>query len=83
MQVKAGDTVTINAGNNIVVSGSGKTINVATSMTPTFTTVQVGGSTGPVIGADENGDVKVAKKDGSAAKITNVAAGTADYPQQD
>ena len=77
-KVKAGDTVTINAGNNIVVSGSGKTINVATSMTPTFETVQVGGSTGPVISGDTNGDVKVAKKDGSAAKITNVAAGTAD-----
>ena len=77
-KVKAGDTVTINAGNNIIVSGSGKTINVATSTAPTFTTVQVGGSTGPVIGADENGDVKVSKADGSAAKITNVAAGTAD-----
>ena len=77
-KVKAGDTVTINAGNNVIVSGSGKTINIATSTAPTFTTVQVGGSTGPVIGADENGDVKVSKADGSAAKITNVAAGTAD-----
>ncbi|MDD6910244.1 YadA-like family protein [Actinobacillus minor] len=77
-KVKAGDTVNVNAGNNIEITRNGNNVAVATSMTPTFTTVQVGGSTGPVIGADENGDVKVAKADGSAAKITNVAAGTAN-----
>ncbi|EER46181.1 autotransporter adhesin, partial [Actinobacillus minor NM305] len=77
-KVKAGDTVNVNAGNNIEITRNGNNIAVATSMTPTFTSVQVGGDTGPVISGDVNGDVKVAKKDGSAAKITNVAAGTAD-----
>lgn len=77
-KVKAGDTVNVNAGNNIEITRNGNNIAVATSMTPTFTSVQVGGATGPVISSDVNGDVKVAKKDGSAAKITNVAPGTAD-----
>ncbi|QBQ62958.1 hypothetical protein EXH44_01300 [Actinobacillus indolicus] len=75
-KVKAGDTVNVNAGNNIEITRNGNNIAVATSMTPTFTSVQVGGATGPVISGDVNGDVKVAKKDGSAAKITNVAPGT-------
>ena len=74
-KVKAGDTVNVNAGNNIEITRNGNDVAVATSMTPTFTTVQVGGSTGAVIGSDANGDVKVAKADGSAAKITNVAPG--------
>lgn len=77
-KVKAGDTVNVNAGNNIEITRNGNNIAVATSMTPTFTNVQVGGATGPVISSDVNGDVKVAKKNGSAAKITNVAPGTAD-----
>ncbi|WP_373777108.1 YadA-like family protein [Glaesserella sp.] len=76
--VTSNQTVTYTAGNNIVISGEGKTVEIATSMTPTFDTVQVGGSTGPVISSTTDGDVKVAKADGSAAKITNVAAGTAD-----
>lgn len=78
-KVKAGDTVNINAGNNIEITRNGNTVAVATSMTPTFTSVQVGGETGPVISSDDEGNVKIAKADGkSPAKITNVAAGTAD-----
>ncbi len=75
--INAGDTVTYTAGNNIVISGEGSNVQIATSMAPVFDTVQVGG-TGPVISSTTDGDVKVAKSDGSAAKITNVAAGTAD-----
>ncbi|OOH87688.1 hypothetical protein BMT54_09630, partial [Pasteurellaceae bacterium 15-036681] len=37
--VKAGDTVTLNAGNNIKISGKGKDINIATTMNPTFDSV--------------------------------------------
>ncbi|WP_273384743.1 YadA family autotransporter adhesin, partial [Actinobacillus porcinus] len=73
--INPGETITIDAGNNINITQSGNKVSVATSMTPTFTTVQVGGDSGPVISGDANGDVKVAKADGSAAKITNVAPG--------
>ncbi|WP_273402495.1 YadA-like family protein [Actinobacillus porcinus] len=73
--INPGETITIDAGNNINITQSGNKVSVATSMTPTFTTVQVGGDTGAVIAGDANGDVKVAKADGSAAKITNVAPG--------
>ncbi|RRN01795.1 hypothetical protein EIM44_09785, partial [Bibersteinia trehalosi] len=74
-KVSAGNTVNINAGNNIEITRNGADIAIATSMTPTFNTVQVGGSTGPVLGATEDGHVRVAKADGSAARITNVAPG--------
>ena len=73
--INPGETITIDAGNNINITQSGNKVSVATSMTPTFTTVQVGGNSGPVMSGDANGDVKVAKADGSAAKITNVAPG--------
>ena len=73
--VKAGDTLNVNAGNNIEITRNGRDVAIATSMTPTFNTVQVGGDTGPKISGDANGDLKVAKADGSAAKITNVAPG--------
>ncbi len=73
--INPGEVLTIDAGNNINITQSGNKVSVATSMTPTFTTVQVGGDSGPVISGDANGDVKVAKADGSAAKITNVAPG--------
>lgn len=73
--INPGETITIDAGNNINITQSGNKVSVATSMTPTFTTVQVGGDSGPVMSGDANGDVKVAKADGSAAKITNVAPG--------
>ncbi|MCI7717452.1 MAG: YadA-like family protein, partial [[Pasteurella] aerogenes] len=74
-KVKAGDTIRYNAGNNIEISGSGKNVNIATSMTPTFTSVQLGNNSGPVISADKQGNVKVATADGKPTKITNVAPG--------
>ncbi|AHG83145.1 Autotransporter adhesin [Bibersteinia trehalosi USDA-ARS-USMARC-189] len=74
-KVSAGNTVNINAGNNIEITRNGANVAIATSMTPTFNTVQVGGSTGPVLGATEDGHVRVGKADGSAARITNVAPG--------
>ncbi|WGE31418.1 YadA-like family protein [Actinobacillus genomosp. 2] len=78
-KVKAGDKVSINAGNNIVVSGKGKNINIATSKTPEFTSVQVGKNTVISEGKDVDGNtsVNVANKDGSPTRITNVKAGKA------
>lgn len=83
-KVKAGDTVTINAGNNVIVSGSGKTINIATSSAPTFTNVTATESV--TIGKGDNATtitsnatgINIAGSDGSARQIHNVAAGTAD-----
>ena len=83
-KVKAGDTVTINAGNNVIVSGSGKTINIATSSAPTFTNVTATESV--TIGTGDNATtitsnatgINIAGSDGSARQIHNVAAGTAD-----
>ncbi|WP_373767379.1 YadA family autotransporter adhesin, partial [Glaesserella sp.] len=76
--VKMGDTVKVKAGQNIHMKQSGAALEVATIDTPTFTSVQVGGSAGPLIGATEDGDVRVSMSDGkSAARLTNVAAGKA------
>ncbi|MCQ9124060.1 YadA-like family protein [Rodentibacter caecimuris] len=76
-RVNPGSKVNINAGKNVVITRSGKDITIATSTKPVFENVQVGGDKGPIIGGDENGDVKVSKADGSPTKVTNVAAGTA------
>ncbi|WP_207551789.1 YadA family autotransporter adhesin, partial [Rodentibacter pneumotropicus] len=76
-RVNPGSKVNINAGKNVVITRSGKDITIATSAKPVFENVQVGGDKGPIIGGDENGDVKVSKADGSPTKVTNVAAGTA------
>uniref|UniRef100_UPI0035A07FF4 YadA family autotransporter adhesin n=1 Tax=Glaesserella sp. TaxID=2094731 RepID=UPI0035A07FF4 len=76
--VKMGDTVKVKAGRNIHMKQSGAVLEVATIESPTFTAVQVGGTAGPVIGATEEGDVRVSKSDGkTAARLTNVAAGKA------
>ncbi|MDG2956297.1 YadA-like family protein [Bisgaard Taxon 10/6] len=71
--VKAGDTVAINAGRNVEISGSGKTINVAVSDNPKFNTVTadtVQVNNGPTINSD---GINMNDK-----KISNVAPGTAD-----
>ncbi|MFA9500623.1 YadA family autotransporter adhesin, partial [Mannheimia sp. E30BD] len=77
-KVKAGDTVKVNAGRNVEISGSGKNINVAVSDNPEFDTVKVGkGANATTISSNQEG-LRVAKADGSAQRITNVRAGVAD-----
>ncbi|MGV3059990.1 YadA-like family protein [[Pasteurella] aerogenes] len=72
--INPGKTVTLDAGKNIsIIQDAGK-VSIATSMNPTFTSVQVGGDNGPKIGADGD-NIKVSKADGSPTKITNVARG--------
>ena len=72
--INPGKTVTLDAGKNIsIIQDAGK-VSIATSMNPTFTSVQVGGDNGPKIGADGD-NIKVSKADGSPTKITNVAKG--------
>ncbi|OOF44738.1 hypothetical protein BKK51_08400 [Rodentibacter trehalosifermentans] len=75
-RVNPGKTVTIDAGKNIQITQNNGVVSVATSMTPTFNTVQVGNTTGPIIGGDQNGNVRIGKVDGSPAQIKNVARGT-------
>ncbi|RRN06284.1 hypothetical protein EIM44_00255 [Bibersteinia trehalosi] len=77
-RVNPGAKVAINAGRNIEISRSGNEITVATSENPVFDSVTANsvklGDTGPQISAAGD-SVKVAKADGSAARITNVAPG--------
>ncbi|RAL19150.1 hypothetical protein C5N92_03275, partial [Glaesserella australis] len=69
-KVKAGDSVSVNAGNNIVISGSGKNINVAVSDKPTFNSIQ-SNSVNIVDGPSINSDgINMNNK-----RITNVAPG--------
>lgn len=75
-RVKPGSKVQVKAGQNIVVKRSGSDVTVSTSKNPTFDTVQVGGNNGPKVGSDREGNVRVAKADGTPSKITNVARGT-------
>ncbi|EEX50988.1 ESPR-type extended signal peptide-containing protein [Pasteurella dagmatis] len=50
-------------------------IKVTVSKNPVFETVQVGGKLGPKIGATQDGNIHIAKADGSPSRITNVAPG--------
>ncbi|WP_243385060.1 YadA family autotransporter adhesin [Caviibacterium pharyngocola] len=77
-KVAMGDTFTVDAGKNIEITQSGKTISIATSATPTFTNITLSNGTNSAkIGSDDNGNVRVTGKDGySTTKITNVAPGT-------
>ncbi|QIM62022.1 hypothetical protein A1D29_01115 [Pasteurellaceae bacterium Orientalotternb1] len=85
-QVRNNSRVEFASGNkNATVTGSTladgtRQVKVTISDNPVFNkvqtnTVQVGGAAGPVISATASGDLKVAKPDGSAARITNVAPG--------
>ncbi|RPE80728.1 trimeric autotransporter adhesin, partial [Vespertiliibacter pulmonis] len=70
-KVKMGDTVKVNAGNNIEITQKGKEIEIATSMTPEFNTVtatdKIGVKDGPSISKEGiNANNKV---------ISNVAPG--------
>ncbi|TNG94228.1 hypothetical protein FHQ28_05010 [Pasteurellaceae bacterium USgator11] len=69
--VKAEDTVTIDAGKNIVITQDGQKVSIATSATPEFSSVKIGDATNNTTltstanGLDVGGD-----------KITNVGSGT-------
>ncbi|HDV7283657.1 TPA: YadA-like family protein [Mannheimia haemolytica] len=84
-KVKAGSTVSVNAGNNIKVTRKGSDVTVAVSDTPEFTSVKTGdtlvnnngvtinnGSAGKAVSLTKNG------LDNGGNRITNVKAGEAD-----
>ncbi|WP_454812688.1 hypothetical protein [Labrys neptuniae] len=74
-----GGTVTYQAGNNIAITQTGSTIAIATSMTPTFTSVTAGNSTLNTTGLTITGGPSVTTAGINAASkaITNVANGVA------
>lgn len=75
----AGDNKNVKVTGSTLADGT-RQVKVTVSDNPVFdkvqtNTVQVGGAAGPVISATPTGDLKVAKPNGSAARITNVAPG--------
>lgn len=74
---KMGETVNINAGNNIEITRNGKNIDIATSMTPQFSSVSLGaGADAPTLSVDDEGALNVGSKDANKpVRITNVAPG--------
>lgn len=74
---KMDETVNINAGNNIEITRNGKNIDIATSMTPPFSSVSLGaGADAPTLSVDDEGALNVGSKDANKpVRITNVAPG--------
>ncbi|WP_448951037.1 hypothetical protein [Labrys neptuniae] len=74
-----GGTLTYQAGNNVAITQTGNVIAIATSMTPTFTTVTAGNSTLSTTGLTITGGPSVTTGGINAASksITNVANGVA------
>ncbi|HEZ1925685.1 TPA: autotransporter adhesin NhhA [Neisseria meningitidis] len=74
---KMDETVNINAGNNIEITRNGKNIDIATSMTPQFSSVSLGaGADAPTLSVDDEGALNVGSKDANKpVRITNVAPG--------
>ena len=80
-RVKPGDVVTYASGKNIAIKQEGTTFTISTTENATFTNANVGstlkvgeGNNATQITSSADG-MKVAKADGSATRITNVAAG--------
>ena len=80
-RVKPGDVVTYASGKNIAIQQEGTTFTISTTENATFTNANVGntltvgeGNNATQITSSPDG-MKVAKADGSATRITNVAAG--------
>lgn len=73
---KMDETVNINAGNNIEITRNGKNIDIATSMTPQFSSVSLGaGADAPTLSVDGDA-LNVGSKDANKpVRITNVAPG--------
>ena len=83
--IKAGKTIEMIAGKNLNVThnNNGK-ITFATVDTPTFSTVQLGGSKGPKFSKTADGDIKVSDKDDTEpVKITNVKNGSISEESKD
>ncbi|WP_127275001.1 ESPR-type extended signal peptide-containing protein [Neisseria meningitidis] len=74
---KMDETVNINAGNNIEITRNGKNIDIATSMTPQFSSVSLGArADAPTLSVDDEGALNVGSKDANKpVRITNVAPG--------
>ncbi|MCG3351387.1 autotransporter adhesin NhhA [Neisseria meningitidis] len=74
---KMDETVNINPGNNIEITRNGKNIDIATSMTPQFSSVSLGaGADAPTLSVDDEGALNVGSKDANKpVRITNVAPG--------
>ena len=79
-RVKPGDVVTYASGKNIAIKQEGTTFTISTTENATFTNANVGntltvgeGNNATQITSSADG-MKVAKADGSATRITNVAA---------
>ncbi|WP_316190749.1 MULTISPECIES: YadA-like family protein [unclassified Bradyrhizobium] len=77
-KIAPGATATFTAGNNIAVTQNGAEVQIATSMTPSFTSVTTGNTTMNSSGLTINGGPSVTSSgiDAGGTKITNVAAGT-------
>ncbi|HDR1021191.1 TPA: YadA-like family protein [Pasteurella multocida] len=79
--VRNADAVEFVSGNDLAtVTGSTRAdgvreVRVTVSKDPTFNTVQVGGNAGPKLSATPEGDLNLAKPDGSPVRIRNVAKG--------
>ncbi|HGO5854345.1 TPA: YadA-like family protein [Mannheimia haemolytica] len=70
---------TIKGGKNIVVSRKDSTVEIATSSTPEFDSVKVGGTTiSSTVAKDGVNELNVAGNNGAPTRITNVAAGVKD-----
>ncbi|CWO28231.1 autotransporter adhesin NhhA [Neisseria meningitidis] len=73
---KMDETVNINAGNNIEITRNGKNIDIATSMTPQFSSVSLGaGADAPTLSVDGDALNVGSKKDNKPVRISNVAPG--------
>jgi len=83
--VAPGDTATFTAGNNIAITQNGKEVQIATSLTPSFDTVTVGGASGTVIngsgittGGGTGPSLTTGGINAGGMVIGNVAPGVAD-----
>ncbi|WP_049236740.1 ESPR-type extended signal peptide-containing protein, partial [Moraxella canis] len=73
--IRAGETATFNAGDNLTVSREGGTITYKTKKYVTFNNVQLGDN-GPKISSNEAGNITVANNQGNPVKIAGLAEGT-------
>ncbi|MEG9530497.1 ESPR-type extended signal peptide-containing protein [Mannheimia indoligenes] len=80
--VKTGETVTLDAGKNIKIVQDGSKFTFETKDDVNFNNVQLGGNDGPKL-TNDGENIKVSKTDGSATKITNVAAGDVNATSSD
>ncbi|QMW21895.1 hypothetical protein [Sandaracinobacteroides saxicola] len=77
--ITPGSTATFSAGNNVVITQNGAEVQIATSLTPSFTSVTAGGSVLDTSGLTISGgpSVTVAGINAAGTIISNVAAGVA------